>query len=41
MAALGYVNSYGKNVEVDYRGAEVTVANFITVLTGMWIRLGV
>ncbi|TYZ60700.1 hypothetical protein PybrP1_005849 [[Pythium] brassicae (nom. inval.)] len=28
------INLYGKNVEVDYRGAEVTVANFITVLTG-------
>lgn len=28
-------DSYGKNVEVDYRGTEVTVANFITVLTGM------
>ncbi|KAF1322410.1 Gpi-anchor transamidase, partial [Globisporangium splendens] len=27
------INLYGKNVEVDYRGAEVTVANFITVLT--------
>jgi hypothetical protein len=26
--------SYGKNVEVDYRGSEVSVANFITVLTG-------
>lgn len=25
---------YGKNVEVDYRGSEVSVANFITVLTG-------
>jgi len=29
--------SYGKNVEVDYRGAEVSVANFITVLTGAWV----
>nr|CCA19647.1 GPIanchor transamidase putative [Albugo laibachii Nc14]CCA23079.1 GPIanchor transamidase putative [Albugo laibachii Nc14] len=28
------INLYGKDVEVDYRGAEVTVANFITVLTG-------
>ncbi|DBA04439.1 TPA: hypothetical protein N0F65_010035 [Lagenidium giganteum] len=28
------INLYGKNVEVDYRGTEVTVANFITVLTG-------
>ncbi|KAF1795336.1 GPI-anchor transamidase [Phytophthora cactorum] len=28
------IRSYGKNVEVDYRGSEVSVANFITVLTG-------
>ncbi|KAG7380548.1 hypothetical protein PHYPSEUDO_007058 [Phytophthora pseudosyringae] len=28
------INLYGKNVEVDYRGSEVSVANFITVLTG-------
>ncbi|CCI39586.1 unnamed protein product [Albugo candida] len=28
------INLYGKDVEVDYRGAETTVANFITVLTG-------
>ncbi|TMW55059.1 hypothetical protein Poli38472_013821 [Pythium oligandrum] len=28
------INLYGKDVEVDYRGSEVTVANFITVLTG-------
>ncbi|CAH0491235.1 unnamed protein product [Peronospora farinosa] len=28
------INLYGKNVEVDYRGLEVSVANFITVLTG-------
>ncbi|GLE10482.1 hypothetical protein PINS_up022627 [Pythium insidiosum] len=28
------INLYGNDVEVDYRGAEVTVANFITVLTG-------
>ncbi|CAK4300700.1 unnamed protein product [Aphanomyces euteiches] len=27
-------NLYGDDVEVDYRGAEVTVANFIKVLTG-------
>ncbi|OWZ22046.1 GPI-anchor transamidase [Phytophthora megakarya] len=32
------INLYGKNVEVDYRGSEVSVANFITVLTGA--RLG-
>jgi GPI-anchor transamidase subunit K len=25
---------YGSNVEVDYRGYEVTVENFIRVLTG-------
>lgn len=25
---------YGENVEVDYRGYEVTVENFIRVLTG-------
>ncbi|KAF0687555.1 Aste57867_20674 [Aphanomyces stellatus] len=28
------INLYGDDVEVDYRGAEVTVANFIKVLTG-------
>ncbi|KAI9908458.1 hypothetical protein PsorP6_004029 [Peronosclerospora sorghi] len=28
------INLYGKNVEVDYRGSEVSVANFIAVLTG-------
>lgn len=28
------INLYGNDVEVDYRGAEVTVTNFITVLTG-------
>ncbi|KAF1787309.1 GPI-anchor transamidase [Phytophthora cactorum] len=34
------INLYGftlhlwKEVEVDYRGSEVSVANFITVLTG-------
>ncbi|KAG8925157.1 glycosylphosphatidylinositol anchor biosynthesis [Tulasnella sp. 408] len=26
---------YGENIEVDYRGYEVTVENFIRVLTGM------
>lgn len=26
---------YGDNIEVDYRGYEVTVENFIRVLTGM------
>jgi phosphatidylinositol glycan class K len=25
---------YGENIEVDYRGYEVTVENFIRVLTG-------
>lgn len=34
LCAIMALGSYGKNVEVDYRGAEVTVANFITVLTG-------
>lgn len=28
------LNVYGTNVEVDYRGYEVTVENFIRVLTG-------
>src|SRR6266436_1912221 len=27
---------YGDNIEVDYRGYEVTVENFIRVLTGMF-----
>lgn len=27
---------YGTNVEVDYRGHEVTVENFMRVLTGGW-----
>ena len=29
------LNIYGTNVEVDYRGYEVTVDNFIRVITGM------
>ncbi|KAJ1557998.1 glycosylphosphatidylinositol anchor biosynthesis [Nowakowskiella sp. JEL0078] len=29
-----YLELYGKNVEVDYRGYEVTVENFIRLLTG-------
>ncbi|KAL5011339.1 hypothetical protein ScPMuIL_009890 [Solemya velum] len=29
-----YINVYGDDVEVDYRGYEVTVENFIRVLTG-------
>jgi len=28
------INLYGDNIEVDYRGYEVTVENFIRVLTG-------
>jgi glycosylphosphatidylinositol transamidase (GPIT) subunit GPI8 len=28
------LNVYGSNVEVDYRGYEVTVENFVRVLTG-------
>lgn len=31
------LNLYGENVEVDYRGYEVTVENFIRVLTGKFI----
>jgi phosphatidylinositol glycan class K len=30
---------YGGNVEVDYRGYEVTVENFIRVLTGAFFAL--
>ncbi|KAL1424769.1 hypothetical protein MTO96_019914 [Rhipicephalus appendiculatus] len=29
-----HINVYGDNVEVDYRGYEVTVENFIRILTG-------
>jgi len=29
-----HLDLYGDNVEVDYRGYEVTVENFIRVLTG-------
>lgn len=29
-------NLYGEAVEVDYRGYEVTVENFLRVLTGVW-----
>jgi phosphatidylinositol glycan class K len=37
---------YGDNIEVDYRGYEVTVENFIRLLTGMlcifsWHRHGI
>lgn len=28
------VNLYGEDIEIDYRGNEVTVNNFIRVLTG-------
>ncbi|KAI9908940.1 hypothetical protein PsorP6_014704 [Peronosclerospora sorghi] len=31
---LMLLSRYGKNVEVDYRGSEVSVANFIAVLNG-------
>ncbi len=27
---------YGENIEVDYRGYEVTVENFLRLLTGMF-----
>ena len=30
---------YGDNIEVDYRGNEVTVENFLRVLTGMFTRV--
>jgi GPI-anchor transamidase subunit K len=29
-----HLDLYGENIEVDYRGYEVTVENFIRVLTG-------
>ena len=28
---------YGENIEIDYQGYEVTVENFIRVLTGIFI----
>lgn len=31
---------YGENIEVDYRGYEVSVENFIRVLTGKEYALG-
>lgn len=34
-AARG-IDLYGDNIEVDYRGYEVTVENFIRLLTGRW-----
>lgn len=33
-SAYNPINMYGEDVEVDYRGYEVTVENFIRVLTG-------
>ncbi len=30
---------YGENIEVDYRGYEVTVENFIRLLTGAFLSL--
>ncbi len=33
------INLYGDNIEVDYRGYEVTVENFIRVLTGNGLYL--
>jgi glycosylphosphatidylinositol transamidase (GPIT) subunit GPI8 len=30
-----HLDLYGDNIEVDYRGYEVTVENFIRVLTGL------
>lgn len=35
-----HLDLYGDNIEVDYRGYEVTVENFIRVLTGMMFLLG-
>lgn len=32
-----HLDLYGDNIEVDYRGNEVTVENFIRVLTGAFI----
>jgi phosphatidylinositol glycan class K len=32
--AQQHINLYGSEVEVDYRGYEVTVENFIRLLTG-------
>jgi len=36
------VDLYGDSIEVDYRGYEVTVENFVRILTGMslflWLR---
>ena len=35
-AAARDLDLYGDNIEVDYRGYEVTVENFIRVLTGAY-----
>ena len=32
--AKQHINVYGDDIEVDYRGYEVTVENFLRVLTG-------
>lgn len=32
--AQQHINLYGEDVEVDFRGYEVTVENFVRVLTG-------
>lgn len=37
--AKGALDLYGDNIEVDFRGYEVTVENFIRVLTGLSIQL--
>jgi phosphatidylinositol glycan class K len=31
------INLYGDNIEVDYRGYDVTVENFVRLMTGMCI----
>ncbi len=33
------INVYGDDIEVDYRGYEVTVENFLRVLTGVCVRV--
>ena len=41
-ASAGYIpcllRSYGQTIEVDYRGYDVTVENFLRVLTGAALR---
>lgn len=34
-----HIELYGDNIEVDYRGYDVTVENFIRVLTGIMSSL--